>query len=442
MPRSTAMSSPACGAGIRRCPAVTGRMGIAKLVMDDETAQRFAQTWQLEAAQAFAHTTDRLQGAGDADWDAATDALAVQLRMARQALRRRDDGDFCTALAAIESRLALRLVMTTLQRSAATDHFNERRVSFLKQAADVLDGEFACQALFPAPETLLPLAELWGHPATALVTSWADRLQRGNRRVNQKTHDQFARCADTLQAVLGRRCVESVRRQDMCDVLAAWQQNGNGFKTLDTKLGILITLLRPFLRPEQLADITREVLPARPTVNEAHPLPFRPEQLQPLLRVLQASANHPADGWLFMLMLMTGARLEEICQLDARDCGWSDRYGFVTSADQRQVGDGATQIKNAASARVLPLRLFAAPGMAEWFSARVAAGGRLFPEMQANAYGDLGGAASKRINRLIKKHLTRDLRLVLQSTRQTVAVTLRRTGRRCPGPPALSRPRR
>jgi integrase len=401
---------------------------VAKLSMDDELVSRFACTWQLEAAQGLNRMAGRLQGAADADWEAATDALAIQLRAARQALRRRDDGDFRKALAAIESRFALRLAMTAPQRTAAIDHFNAQRVSFLKRAADVLDGESAGQSLFPAPESLLPLAELWGHPAAALVPSWVARLQRGNRQVNPKTHDKFALCADTLATVLGRRCVESLRRQDMSDVLATWQRDGNGFKTLDTKLRIVVTLLRPFLQPEQLADITREVLPARPTVNEAHRLPFRPEQLQTLLRVLQASANHPADGWLFVLMLMTGARLEEVCQLEARDCGWSDGYAFVTIADQRQVGDGATQIKNAASARILPLMLSAAPGMAEWFSARLAAGGRLFPEMQANAHGDFGGAASKRINRLINRHLARDRRLVLQSTRQTVAVTLRRLG--------------
>jgi integrase len=261
-----------------------------------------------------------------------------------------------------------------------------------------------------------------------LVPSWVARLQRGNRRVNPKTHDKFAQCADTLATVLGRRCVESVRRHDMLDVLATWERDGNCFKTLETKLGIVVTLLRPFLQPEQLADITREVLPAPSTVNEAHRLPFRPEQLQTLLSVLKTKARHPADGWLFLLLLMTGARLEEICQLDARDCGCSDGYAFVTIADQRQVGDGEAQIKNGASARILPLMLSAVPGMAEWFSARIAAGGRLFPEMQANAYGDFGGAASKRINRLINKHLARDRRLVLQSTRQTVAVTLRRLG--------------
>lgn len=409
-------------------PSVAGGVAVAKLVMDDETAQRFAQTWQLEATQALANTAGRLQGAADADWEAATDALAVQLRAARQALRRHDDADFCTALAALESLFALRLAMTAPQRAAAIDHFNAQRVSFLKHAADVLDGESACQALFPDRESLLPLAELWGHPAAALVPSWVARLQRGNRQVNPKTQEQFTRCADTLATVLGRRCVESLRRQDMSDVLATWQRDGNGFKTLDTKLGILFTLLRPFLQPEQLADITRSVLPARPTVNEAHRLPFRPEQLQMLLRVLRTTAKHPADGWLFVLLLMTGARLEEVCQLDARDCGWSDGYAFVTIADQRQVGDGTTQIKNAASARILPLMLSAAPGMAEWFSARLAAGGRLFDKMQANAYGDFGGAASKRINRLITRHLARDRRLVLQSTRQTVAVTLRRLG--------------
>ena len=409
-------------------PSVTGGVAVAKLAMDDELAQRFAHTWQLDAARALADTTDRLKGAADTDWEAATEVLAVQLREARQALRQHIDGDFCKTLAAIESRFALRLVMTAPQRDAAIDHFNAQRVSFLKRAAAVLDGESACQTLFPALESLLPLAELWGHPVAALVPSWMARLQRGNRPANPKTRDKFALCADTLAGVLDRRCVESVSRQDMRNVIAAWQQDGNGFKTLETKLGIVVTLLRPYRTPEQLADITRELLPAKPTVNEAYRLPFRTEQLQTLLRVLQGSANHPADVWLFVLLLMTGARLEEVCQLEARDCGWSDYYAFVTIADQRQVGNGEVQIKNAASARILPLQLSAVPGMAEWFSARLAAGGRLFPEMQANAYGDFGGAASKRINRLINTHLSRDRRLVLQSTRQTVAVTLRRLG--------------
>lgn len=408
--------------------AVATATAVLDLTLDDDMAARFVATWQSDAATAMAARIEQLSEADDGAWQAEAMALAKELAAARQALRRQHSDVFDTARMALERRLAIGLVMSAPQRTLAVQSFNSGRVNFLQQALAVLDGERPVASLLPAADARLPIAELWGHPASALMSSWETGLRRGNRPVNPKTRDKFAVCADGLAQVLGRRCVESVNRGDLVAVVANWQQAGNCYKTLDTKLGNLVTLLRPFVPATRLGELTGDVLPARPKVNEAHRLPFRDNQLRQLLNVLALPDVQPDDFRLFCLMLMTGARREEICQLTAADCGYADGVASVTIADQRQTGMGTTAIKNTDSARVLPLRLNAVPGLADWFTARLAEGGPLFPDLVADTYGDFGSAASKRLNRRIDRHLGRDRRLVLQSTRHTIAGVLRRAG--------------
>jgi integrase len=148
--------------------------------------------------------------------------------------------------------------------------------------------------------------------------------------------------------------------------------------------------------------------------------------LEKLIPELQSKGQ--VEFHLFMLMLLTGARREEISQLQACHLHEEDGFLITSIADTRQSGVADMEIKNHASARPLPVAHSVVPGLAERVSECIRNNGALFPELIEDQHGDRSNRESKRINRLIDKVIGKDRRYVLQSTRPTAAVVLRRAG--------------
>lgn len=127
---------------------------------------------------------------------------------------------------------------------------------------------------------------------------------------------------------------------------------------------------------------------------------FAPECFLPEL----AGRNKQEKPWRFwvpLLALFTGARLEEICQLNLEDIGYDDavKCWFIHITDQ--TGSGGKSVKTEAARRVVPLHHFftedksPAPFIQYVESLRKRGETRLFPMLKANSRGNVSDAVSK-----------------------------------------------
>lgn len=109
-----------------------------------------------------------------------------------------------------------------------------------------------------------------------------------------------------------------------------------------------------------------------------------------------------ARFWLPLLLLYTGARVNEICKLRVKDVGEHQDIHFFSIEWEDDDGDGsiAGRVKNAASQRRVPIHddLIAFGFLAFVASIRAAGHERLFHELKPNRYGKLYGTISQRFS--------------------------------------------
>ncbi|MDD1965775.1 site-specific integrase [Pseudomonas putida] len=135
--------------------------------------------------------------------------------------------------------------------------------------------------------------------------------------------------------------------------------------------------------------------------------------------------KHPWRYWLPLLGRVTGARLEELCQLRVDDLIEHQGIQCIRIDDSRE----GQNLKNASSRRVLPLH----PSLIELGllqfaeSARRAGADHLFPELEA-VRGKLGHAPSKWFGRYKVKLGITDPRKTFHSFRHTFIDDLRDAG--------------
>ncbi len=388
-----------------------------------EIAARIASTYFFEASRQLLSSILCLD---NDNWGELALELQARLKHAKSTRRSQSADNYDQVKAVLEQKFSVHFRESILERKTAIATFNQAQVEWFDNALSYLNGELAPEALYPSRTTLLPLFELWGHPANALLNTWVAQTERGNRAVNSKTLEKLSLIVRDVEAVLGRRCVESMTHDDILAIAERWTKAENSHKTMDTKLGCLVALLRPFLSEDTIKTMTRGILPAKPKVNQAYRLPFSKAQLEKLIPELQSKGQ--VEFHLFMLMLLTGARREEISQLQACHLQEEDGFLIISIADARQSGMVDMEIKNHASTRSLPVDTKVIPGLSERVSECLENNGQLFPELFEDQHGDLSNRESKRINRLIDKVVGKDRRYVLQSTRPTTAVALRRAG--------------
>nr|WP_319527637.1 site-specific integrase [Pseudomonas laurentiana] len=133
--------------------------------------------------------------------------------------------------------------------------------------------------------------------------------------------------------------------------------------------------------------------------------------------------KHPWRYWLPLLGRVTGARLEELCQLRVDDFIEQQGIHCIRIDDSRE----GQNLKNASSRRVLPLH----PSLIELLqyaeSVRANGSDRLFPELKA-VRGKLGHAPSKWFGRYKAKLGITDPRKTFHSFRHTFIDDLRDAG--------------
>lgn len=392
------------------------------LLVDRNIIERFVATWRWEQAKALEARLDDLRKRPAADWDALEAELRATRSSAKEALRRRRN-DFLEAVRGpMETRYRIRLQGDAGSMEELACTLNAERMAFLEQSLAIVDGSKGVESLYPDPQTLLPLQELWGDAPGQLLERWDARIRSINGTVNPKTRVKYQAIIRDVDFLLGRRPIQSLTKDDVEALKTLWSSRGNGDTTIIGKLNSLRSLLRPFDPTDRFKGIFHCARPARKPSGTRR-LPFSQTQFAALLRELHSGKE--ADLMLVMLIFLLACRVEEAYQLGACDFA-SREYGWlVRLADHGDTGSGSARLKTSSSARHLPLRSRDFPELHAWLRKRIAEGGDIFPTGSRNRYGIRSGAAGKRINRLIQQLFPKDGRLVLQSLRNTASRVMR-----------------
>lgn len=117
--------------------------------------------------------------------------------------------------------------------------------------------------------------------------------------------------------------------------------------------------------------------------------------------------NRPADFWLPLLALFTGARIEELCQLlldeDIRQVGEGDeKVWTITITDISEDGSEVKHVKTAAARRVIPMHpKLIELGFLEYVKDARQFGNRLFPYLTPDRFGKYHGTPSERFGKYL-----------------------------------------
>ncbi|HDS1709060.1 site-specific integrase [Pseudomonas putida] len=141
--------------------------------------------------------------------------------------------------------------------------------------------------------------------------------------------------------------------------------------------------------------------------------------------LLKEARKHPWRYWLPLMGRVTGARLEELCQLRVDDFTEHQGIQCIRIDDSRE----GQNLKNASSRRVLPLHpVLLDLGLIEHVeSVKATRADRIFPELEA-VRGKLGHAPSKWFGRYKTKLGITDTRKTFHSFRHTLIDDLRDAG--------------
>lgn len=400
---------------------------IVAFELNADIRSRFIATYRTIAAKEFRGQWITMREASDAEWQELEDEIQSSVRHARKQHRQQDNAPLDYWISRIQTELKIEIQGNEEDKLALAQDFNVARIAFLDDCMAVIEGKKSVNALSPEPETQLPLLELWGDAAEQTVETWRSVRVASRGEVNVKSYQKYRSVAVDLGQVLTRRPVQALTSTDLKGLLRLWKSAGNEPPTIKTKLGILKTLLRPFDSDRRLRSLVDDI-PLEPRKRAAR-IPFTDDQLSTFFsHVISWHRTRKDDKMLLMLMVLLASRIEEIYQLSDADFERTDYGWLVRFVDARQSGSGQTQLKTAESARRTPIYSKQFLELDQWLCERITSGGYLFPDGSDNQYGIRSSSASRRLNRQLRKLFPSDRRLVLQSTRNSAAVVMRRAG--------------
>lgn len=399
-------------------PQSANGQDVVTLELDTDTVARAVTTWRAWQVSILESRLVELRQLNDDGWDAEILLARRSLDIAKRASRRGSTEAAEAALDALGRHFAVRFKAEADEMTEWIEACNTESLRFAKDRIAVLEGDVSLGAFKAAPALMLPLVRFFGTRARELEDMRVTRLSSIGKPVRPKTHAKFERIAVQLGEVLGERPVECLRPQDVAQLLEIWQKHGNATTTIIDKLSILTGLLQP------VSTAAAEVcIAARPAtdISRARRYPLSAEQLADFRQYVEVQGRHPDDARLLDVMLLTGARLGEVLQLNTSDIHPADS-GYIVSLR------ASLTLKTPSAVRDLPILVQGMPELETWLKVRLAQGGALFPDARADVYGHYGSAESKRLNRMLRKGVTTDRQIVLQSTRNTVGRALRRGG--------------
>ncbi|SOY58099.1 site-specific integrase [Cupriavidus taiwanensis] len=249
-------------------------------------------------------------------------------------------------------------------------------------------------------------------------------IWRRENNPTDKTADAVARAVTEV----GNPDIRSISRGTVAAMRDIWLERGNTAATVTKKVGF-IRLLLTVARNRGLIESNPAEGMALPADARAVELrqPFSNEQVRAILAATaQYRDTDPAKFWIPRLGYLTGARLNELCQLRTCDIVTKDGFCGLQLTDYGEYLPGVPMtLKNPASRRWVPLHPSLTP-FAEWATALPP--GPVFG-LRPNKYGVVSDSTSKWFGKLLRESLKiTDSRLTFHSLRHGMADMLRVAG--------------
>ena len=393
--------------------------------LNNDLEARFIATWRTEAADFFKKEITGLREACSDKWHQIEIKLNQSISAALLQIRQHDTTMLCHALTSIEKNFNIKIDYSTQSMDKLVHEFNAAYIDFIKQCLDIVQAGKSVYSLFPDITQQLPLIELWGTNALDLTVHWKKVRRSNGLDTKAKTIQKYNKISTDLHTLLGRRPVETLSLTDLEALKMLWKSCGNIANTIKQKLDITKTLVRPFINKSHLIELFKDVYP-QILISSVKRLPFTEDQHQSFIEtVLESSKVRQDDKMLLILLSFTGARVEESYQLRPDDFEKTPDGWIIRFASYHQTGTGDSQLKNTNSARRLPIYRGIVVEFDHWLDERITGEGYIFPQGSNNKHGTRSAAASKRLNRILRKLFPDDKRLVLQSTRKTASRIMR-----------------
>ncbi|GAA0841638.1 site-specific integrase [Cupriavidus pauculus] len=305
------------------------------------------------------------------------------------------------------------------------------------RAAVQLDDEFSLKRGEPVPperiavtpDQTAPLstqgaAERRAPKSNKVTLACLIPIWRRENNPTDKTADAVARAVSEV----GNPHIGTITRATVAAMRDRWLERGNTASTVTKKVGFIRLLLT--------VGRNRGLIESNPAEGMALPADTRAVELrQPfstrqVTAILSATAEYrdtePAKFWIPRLGYLTGARLNELCQLRTYDILNKEGFCGLQLTDYGEYMPGVPMtLKNAASRRWVPLHP-SLNSFAEW--AATLPPGPIFG-LKPNKYGVVSDSTSKWFGKLLRAKLKiADSRLTFHSLRHGMADMLRIAG--------------
>ncbi|MDD3610412.1 MAG: site-specific integrase [Halothiobacillaceae bacterium] len=337
----------------------------------------------------------RSHGLSDPEYDQRLGELEASLTALREAYAR---GRIETIQPAMDTFLMLHGIELDLPE----DDLRKLALAFLKVATrqteltlrrfkgEIIETDAVVQPPAPAAQ------QVAGIKPDTIFTAWQDDVP--NRP--EKTVKDHRQVWDDFVTHLGGKALDSLKRTDLIVYRKTLEASGLHFATVGKKLGQLHAIFAVAVDHELLEhNPASRVQVKAPKVKPVSRLPYDMADLQSIFACpLYAQRQRPKAGggeaaaWLPLLALYTGARVEELAQLELADIRNAEGIDHIAIHD-----DGSRSLKTESSRRLVPLhpKLIEAGFLRYVQRLRQDGQKRLFPMLQADSKGDYSGNWSK-----------------------------------------------
>jgi integrase len=258
------------------------------------------------------------------------------------------------------------------------------------------------------------------------------------RQPPERTRYEWRRVVDFLARHLGHHDASELPAQDVTKAsLVSWKAallaEGRSGKTVKNRVDVIRALFNYALDngivEPAYGNPAKGLKVATPADPAGRRMPYSDEDAKTILKATRRETG--AKRWLMWLLLFTGARLDEVCQLTKADIKQDPSLvrelgpeaGWYLDIHHGAPGEGR-RLKNLGSARRVPVhQQVIDEGFLEYVTGLPE--GTLWPDLRPDAFGSRGGTATKIIGRWVRSLGIMDKRKVLHSARHRMALKLR-----------------
>lgn len=256
---------------------------------------------------------------------------------------------------------------------------------------------------------------------------------KSSRSRRPTTIQDYWKVCEQFAGFVAYKPLNEISRRDIVDFRDTLREQGQSEATCSRKVGILKSLFVTAINYELVAQNPADNIRAqtKPTIKQR--VAFSTTDLSSIFTSRIYTENYRPKGagcaaayWLPLLALYTGARVEELAQLQLSDIKYVDGLGHyinITDAAEHQ------KLKNPGSRRRIPVHsILVACGFIDYVAAR-SRSGLLFPDLKVNPRGKLGGYFSNFFSNYLRQTVKIfDTRKVFHSFRHTFKDACRKVG--------------